>query len=86
MYLNITVSANSNENTAFGTVGGSEHTIILQEENGILIERETYQTVGIVPNVDWERERERKRERERGHPGQRPTRTSSAIYYIKEGG
>jgi hypothetical protein len=32
LYINITVSANSNENTAFGTVGGSEHTIILQRE------------------------------------------------------
>jgi hypothetical protein len=29
-FFYITVSANSNENTAFGTVGGSEHTIILQ--------------------------------------------------------
>ena len=30
LYWNISVSANSNENTAFGTVGGSEHTIKLQ--------------------------------------------------------
>ena len=50
----------------------------------ILIEREKYQTVGIVRKIlrerDRERERERERETERERPtGHRLTRTSSKI-------
>jgi hypothetical protein len=65
LYLNITVSANSNENTAFGTVGGSEHTIILQRGEWDI------NWTGNIPDCRncskcCLRERERERERPPG--------------------
>ena len=75
LYWNISVSANSNENTACGTVGRSEHTIILQKGEWDI------NRMGKIPHCrNCSKNFERERERERGQSGQRLPRTSSTIY------